>query len=57
MARGLMPVPTYSAHWLRDERFAAAVQDFLAQEGQGMAQYVDELREHTPFKAPQGSGA
>jgi predicted N-acyltransferase len=57
MARGLLPVATGSAHWLRDERFAAAVQDFLAQEGQGMAQYVDELREHTPFKAPQGSGA
>ena len=50
MARGLLPVATGSAHWLRDERFAAAVADFLANEGQGMAQYVDELREHNPFK-------
>lgn len=51
MARGLLPVPTFSAHWLRDPRFAEAVADFLAQEGQGMAEYVDELRERNPFKA------
>ena len=51
MARGLLPVQTFSAHWLRDPRFAEAVADFLAQEGQGVAQYVDELRERNPFKA------
>ena len=50
MARGLLPVATGSAHWLRDERFAAAVSDFLASEGQGIEQYVDELRERNPFK-------
>jgi uncharacterized protein len=51
MARGLMPTPTYSAHWLRDERFAAAVADFLQAESAGIEQYVDELRERSPFKA------
>ncbi len=51
MARGLLPVATYSAHRLRDARFASAVADFLASEGQGIAQYVDELRERNPFKA------
>ena len=51
MARGLLPVATGSAHWLRDERFAAAVADFLSAEGQGIGQYVDELRERNPFKA------
>ncbi len=50
MARGLLPTPTCSAHWLRDERFAAAVADFLATEGTGIGQYVDELRERNPFK-------
>jgi uncharacterized protein len=50
MARGLLPVPTTSAHWLRDERFAHAVADFLANEGAGIEQYVDELRERNPFK-------
>jgi len=52
MARGLLPTRTRSAHWLRDERFAAAVADFLAAEGQGVEQYVDELRERSPFKTP-----
>ncbi len=51
MARGLLPVTTRSAHWLAHPQFARAVQDFLEQEGAGMAEYVDELREHSPFKA------
>ena len=50
MARGLLPVKTQSAHWLRDERFASAVGDFLSAEGQGVEQYVGELRERNPFK-------
>jgi uncharacterized protein len=50
MARGLLPVRTCSAHWLRDERFAAAVADFLAGEGAGVENYIDELRERNPFK-------
>ena len=50
MARGLLPVRTQSAHWLADPRFAGAVADFLAREGAGMQQYVDELRERNPFK-------
>ncbi len=50
MARGLLPVRTTSAHWLRDERFASAVADFLAAEGDGIETYVDELRERNPFK-------
>ena len=50
MARGLLPVRTASAHWLRDERFAAAVSDFLGAEGAHIESYVDELRERNPFK-------
>ena len=50
MARGLLPVATASAHWLRDERFAGAVADFLASETAGIDQYVSELRERSPFK-------
>jgi len=48
--RGLMPVETLSAHWLAHPRFARAVEDYLAREAQGIAQYVNELNEHTPFK-------
>jgi predicted N-acyltransferase len=50
MARGLLPVGTRSAHWLAQPEFARAVADFLQREGQGVAAYVDELREHSPFK-------
>ena len=55
MARGLLPVATQSAHWLAHPQFARAVDDFLAAERSGVAEYVDELREHTPFKALPGA--
>lgn len=48
--RGLMPVETLSAHWLAHPRFASAVEQFLEREGSGIARYVDELCEHSPFK-------
>jgi len=48
--RGLMPVETLSAHWLAHPRFARAVEQFLEREGAGIARYVDELRDHSPFK-------
>jgi predicted N-acyltransferase len=48
--RGLMPVETLSAHWLADPRFARAVEQFLEREGAGIARYVDELRDHSPFR-------
>jgi uncharacterized protein len=50
MARGLMPVRTFSAHWLADARFASAVDDLLKREGAGIAGYMDELNERNPFK-------
>jgi uncharacterized protein len=50
MARGLLPVETRSAHWLAHPRFAEAVESFLAREGRGIAGYIDELRERTPFR-------
>ena len=53
MARGLMPTPTASSHWLAHPSFAEAVNEFLAREGEAMSGYVDELGEHTPFKTGQ----
>jgi predicted N-acyltransferase len=50
MARGLLPVRTWSAHWLADPRFAQAVDDFLTREGSGISAYLDELNERNPFK-------
>ena len=51
MARGLLPVQTWSAHWLAHPQFARAVGDFLAREGAGVEHYLDELNERLPFKA------
>lgn len=51
MARGFLPVQTWSAHWLAHPGFADAVERFLAQEAGGIAAYIDELREHDPFRA------
>jgi predicted N-acyltransferase len=48
--RGLMPVQAQSAHWLAHPKFARAVENFLERETLGIAQYVNELVEHTPFK-------
>ncbi|MGL6111411.1 MAG: GNAT family N-acetyltransferase [Rubrivivax sp.] len=50
MARGLLPVLTYSAHWLSHPGFADAVARHLQREGAGVEAYVDELRERNPFK-------
>jgi hypothetical protein len=48
--RGLLPVEALSAHWLAHPRFARAVENFLEREGAGIARYVDELCDHSPFK-------
>jgi predicted N-acyltransferase len=50
LARGFMPVTTYSAHWVAHPEFRAAIGHFLQRETQGIAEYMDELNEHAPFK-------
>jgi hypothetical protein len=55
MARGLLPVQTWSAHWLAHPQFASAVADFLEREGEGVANYLDGLGERQPFKRTQAT--
>ena len=50
LSRGMLPVQTWSAHWIRDERYAAAIADFLERETPAVSNYIDELHEHSPFK-------
>ena len=50
MARALMPVPTFSAHWLAHPAFANAVDRFLAREREGVDQYLAHLADRSPFK-------
>lgn len=54
MARALMPVPTFSAHWLAHPAFADAVEQFLAREGQRVELYLDHLETRSPFRRSPG---
>jgi predicted N-acyltransferase len=51
MARGLLPVTTYSAHYVADPRFAHAIGDFLQKETAAVDDYVEQLQAASPFKA------
>jgi len=51
LSRGLLPSPTYSMHWLRDPRFAAAVADFVVREERQLDHYTAVLSRHSPFRA------
>ncbi len=50
LARGYEPVKTWSAHWIADPGFRAAVSDYLERERQGIASDQMFLGERTPFK-------
>ena len=57
LARGLQPVVTRSAHWIRDPRFRDAVDRFLEQETAGIGFYLDELGERSPFRDTRAAEA
>ena len=50
MARGLLPTPTWSAHWIADPRFSDAIKRFLDEERSSIEHFREELVNHTPFK-------
>lgn len=50
MARGLLPTPTRSQHWLADPRFADAVGRFTEEEQAAVAAYEESLVARSPFK-------
>ncbi len=50
LARGLSPVETRSAHWLAHPQFADAIEKHLMRETHGVAHYVDELNDRSPYK-------
>jgi uncharacterized protein len=47
--RGFVPALTSSAHYIADERFAAAIRDFAAREAQGVDDYAAAVNEHVPY--------
>ena len=50
IARGFEPVTTYSAHWLRDSRFAKAVEHFVIEERKAIEHYKERATSYLPFK-------
>ena len=50
LARGYVPVPTWSAHYLPDPNFRRAVAEFLVRERAAVEREADYLGELTPFK-------
>jgi hypothetical protein len=48
--RGFEPVHTWSAHWIADPRFRRAIANYLAQEQIAIDQYMESIREHTPYR-------
>ncbi|SFP78443.1 GNAT family N-acetyltransferase [Sphingomonas rubra] len=50
LARGYVPVPTWSAHYIPDPGFRHAAADFLAAEREGIAADAAYLGELTPFR-------
>ena len=51
VARGYLPEPTYSAHWIGDPGFRRAVADFLERERRYVEEEIDYVETRTPFKA------
>jgi len=53
LARGYLPTPTWSLHWMRDAGFANAVGDYLEAERAAVDQEIEFLTDYGPFKRAQ----
>ena len=50
LARGYMPIHTYSSHWIANNSFSEAVSSYLDQERQHVDQEIDFVEKKGPFK-------
>ncbi len=50
IARGFLPVRTWSAHWLRDAGFSRAIEGFLQRESNQIEDYIGALDHHSPYR-------
>ena len=50
LARGYAPVTTWSAHYIADRGFRAAIADYLRREREAVAHDIDALTEMGPFR-------
>lgn len=50
ISRGFVPETTWSAHWIADEMFRPAIEQFLCEEKYHVEQYMHELSKHLAYK-------
>ena len=50
LLRGYLPRPTFSAHYIANRSLRRAVADYLEGEREEMAEHIEALKEHTPFR-------
>jgi uncharacterized protein len=50
LARGYLPVPTHSLHWINDPGFRRAVAQFVAREAEAVDEDIEILTSMGPFK-------
>ncbi|HIJ39334.1 MAG TPA: N-acetyltransferase [Rhodospirillaceae bacterium] len=50
LSRGYEATPTWSAHWIPDPQFRAAVAQFLKQERSAMTQAINHAALHSPYR-------
>jgi uncharacterized protein len=50
VSRGFEPALTWSAHYIADADFRAAIAEFLNREGAAVDAYAHEVQEHVPFR-------
>lgn len=50
ISRGFVPVSTWSAHWLAQPEFFAAVGHYLDEEQRHVDRYIDAVESHSPYR-------
>ena len=50
IARGFIPVETWSAHWLQHPEFFSAIGDYLDQETEHIDRYMEAVDQHSPYR-------
>jgi predicted N-acyltransferase len=48
--RGFEPTAIWSNHWIKDQQFSAAIQDFIDREADSNLEYIDAAKDYLPFK-------
>ena len=54
VSRGFEPQLTWSAHFIADPQFRAAIADYLEREGAAVESYALEVQEHVPYRGRRG---